>query len=224
MADSILQYLRQGGPTLAVLLVMSLLAVGVGIERLCATWIARKRLGVASDRLLECLKNGDPTMARAVNSTLPTHPGATLFGLLLGIEWVNIDQVKRMQRRIVRSSKSRMWILATIGATSPFVGLFGTVLGIMTAFHRISSEGSGGFQVVSGGISEALITTAAGIFVGVEAMVLFNYLQAQTANFAAELKDAAEELTEAINPEAPMSQPAIDEEANRGLARTAARG
>jgi biopolymer transport protein TolQ len=115
-----------------------------------------------------------------------------------------------------------MWILATIGATSPFVGLFGTVLGIMTAFHRISVEGSGGFQVVSGGISEALITTAAGIFVGVEAMVLFNYLQAQTAAFGAELKDTAEELVEAINPETALS--AAGKEANRGLASAAARG
>jgi len=77
--------------------------------------------------------------------------------------------------------------------------LFGTVLGIMEAFHQIGVEGSGGFQVVSSGISEALITTAAGIFVAVEAVVLFNYLQVSLSEYAAELKESIEELIEEVS-------------------------
>ena len=138
-------------------------------------------------------------MARAVNSTMPAHPGASLFEMILADEKIRASQVRRAQQKIVRGSRVRLWILATIGATSPFIGLFGTVLGIMDAFRRISESGAGGFQVVSGGISEALVTTAAGIFVGVEAMIFFNYLQSQTGSFAAELKDATEEIVEALS-------------------------
>jgi biopolymer transport protein ExbB len=198
MLDSFESYFHQGGPTLVILVIMSILALGVGLERLAATWTFTRRMGEAAARILQHLAAGNRTMARAVNSTMPTHPGAALFELILSEEPVRPNQVRRTQQRIVRGSRVRLWILATIGATSPFIGLFGTVLGIMDAFRRIGEAGTGGFQVVSGGISEALITTAAGIFVGVEAMIFFNYLQSQTANYAAELKDAIEEIVEAL--------------------------
>ena len=198
MLESFQSYFHQGGPTLIALVIMSILTLGIGAERLTAMWTFRRRMQGAADRILQHLKEGNLTMARAVNSTMPPHPGAPLFELILSDERVRTNQVRRTQQRIVRGSRVRLWILATIGATSPFVGLFGTVLGIMDAFHRISDAGAGGFQVVSGGISEALITTAAGIFVGVEAMIFFNYLQSQTSNFAAELKDATEEIVEAL--------------------------
>jgi biopolymer transport protein ExbB/TolQ len=216
MFESFQSYFHQGGPTLIALMVMSVLALGIGLERLTAMWTYRKRMEGAADRILQHLKEGNLTMARAVNSTMPAHPGASLFELILSDEHVRVNQVRRTQQRIVRSSRVRLWILATIGATSPFIGLFGTVLGIMDAFHRISEAGTGGFQVVSGGISEALITTAAGIFVGVEAMIFFNYLQSQTANFAAELKDATEEIVEGLG--------AAATEVKRGDSGTSASG
>jgi biopolymer transport protein ExbB/TolQ len=198
MLETFQSYFHQGGPTLVALLILSVLALGVGLERLTAMWTHRRRMDTATDRILQHLKDGNVTMARAVNSTMPAHPGASLFEMILSEEKVRVSQVRRTQQRIVRASRVRLWILATIGATSPFIGLFGTVLGIMDAFRRISEAGTGGFQVVSGGISEALVTTAAGIFVGVEAMIFFNYLQSQTGNFAAELKDATEEIVEAL--------------------------
>jgi biopolymer transport protein ExbB len=198
MLESFESYFHQGGPTLIVLVIMSVTALGVGVERITAMWTFTRRMGAAADRILQHLNTGNLTMARAVNSTMPAHPGASLFELILSEERVRPNQVRRTQQQIVRGSRVRLWILATIGATSPFIGLFGTVLGIMDAFRRISEAGTGGFQVVSGGISEALITTAAGIFVGVEAMILYNYLQSQTSHYAAELKDATEELVETL--------------------------
>ena len=72
--------------------------------------------------------------------------------------------------------RARLWILGTIGATAPFIGLFGTVVGIMRAFHQMAITGQGGFSVVAAGISEALITTAGGIAVAIEAVVLYNML------------------------------------------------
>jgi biopolymer transport protein ExbB len=80
----------------------------------------------------------------------------------------------------------------------PFVGLFGTVWGILHSFRSMAAAGTGGFAVVASGISEALITTAGGIAVAVEAVVLFNYFQARVAKEAFDLTLKADELVEAV--------------------------
>ena len=85
--------------------------------------------------------------------------------------------VERERQRVNLRMRRGLWILGTVGATAPFVGLFGTVVGIMNAFHDMAHTGQGGFAVVAAGISEALITTAAGIAVAVLAVVLFNVAQ-----------------------------------------------
>src|SRR5438094_4201896 len=70
-------------------------------------------------------------------------------------------------------------MLGTIGSAAPFIGLFGTVMGIIRAFHHMAIAGTGGFAVVAGGISEALIATALGLAVGIIAVVCYNYFQAR---------------------------------------------
>src|SRR5262249_2492363 len=79
--------------------------------------------------------------------------------------------------------KQGLGFLATIGSTAPFVGLFGTVAGIINAFRNIAATGSGGMSVVSGGIAEALVTTALGIFVAIPAVAAFNYFTGRIENF-----------------------------------------
>jgi len=82
--------------------------------------------------------------------------------------------VERQRQEANQKLRSWVWILGTIGATAPFVGLFGTVVGIMRAFHQMGVTGQGGFSVVAAGISEALITTAGGIAVAIEAVIVYN--------------------------------------------------
>ena len=188
----------QGGVTLMVTLLLSILALGVGVERWCATFTYRRRLEVAHGRILGYLKAGDHTMAAAVNSSLPRHPATPLFTMLLDEKTPAAGELKRAQSRIVRAVRRRLWLLASIGAIAPFVGLFGTVVGVMEAFRQISAQGTGGFQVVSAGISGALIATAGGIFVGIEAVLLFNYLQVCVGEFTALLKETAEEVRETV--------------------------
>ena len=77
------------------------------------------------------------------------------------------------------NAERRLSWLATIGANAPFVGLFGTVLGIIRAFHDLSQQGTQGSTVVSAGISEALVATAVGLFVAIPAVVGYNYFQRQ---------------------------------------------
>lgn len=74
-------------------------------------------------------------------------------------------------------AENRLSWLATIGSNAPFVGLFGTVLGIIKAFHDLSKTGAQGSAVVSSGISEALVATAVGLFVAIPAVIAYNYFQ-----------------------------------------------
>lgn len=84
--------------------------------------------------------------------------------------------------------------LATIGSSAPFIGLFGTVIGIVNAFHGIAQSGSGGLAAVSAGISEALITTAFGILVAVPAVMAFNYFTTRLERFQIEMSNSSAEL------------------------------
>jgi len=84
--------------------------------------------------------------------------------------------------------------LATIGSTAPFIGLFGTVVGIINAFRSIAATGSGGMSVVSGGIAEALVSTALGIFVAIPAVVAFNHFTGKIENFHVQMNRASSQL------------------------------
>src|SRR5262252_4048575 len=90
--------------------------------------------------------------------------------------------------------KQGLGFLATIGSTAPFVGLFGTVAGIINAFRNIAATGSGGMSVVSGGIAEALVTTALGIFVAIPAVVGFNHFTGKIETFHVQMNRAASQL------------------------------
>ncbi len=98
----------------------------------------------------------------------------------------------------VTALERRMTWLATIGATSPFVGLFGTVMGIIDAFQAISAAGTGSIKAVGPGIAESLITTAAGLFVAVPAVVAYNQFSARIRIFASAVDDFSRELLNSL--------------------------
>ena len=94
--------------------------------------------------------------------------------------------------------KRGLGFLATIGSTAPFIGLFGTVVGIINAFRGIAATGSGGMSVVSGGIAEALVSTALGIFVAIPAVAAFNYFTGKIENFHVEMNRASSQLVNCL--------------------------
>ena len=98
----------------------------------------------------------------------------------------------------VTSLERRMTWLATIAAVSPFVGLFGTVMGIVDAFHGLGTAGAATLRAVAPGISEALITTAAGLFVAVPAVMAYNQFSARIRVFAAAIDDFCRELLNSL--------------------------
>jgi biopolymer transport protein ExbB/biopolymer transport protein TolQ len=92
--------------------------------------------------------------------------------------------------------KRGLSVLATIGATAPFVGLLGTVIGILHAFQQIATQKIAGIGAVAGGISEALVTTAFGLFVAIPAVMAFNYFTGRVESFDVEMDNSSSELVD----------------------------
>ncbi|MBL8917451.1 MAG: MotA/TolQ/ExbB proton channel family protein [Myxococcaceae bacterium] len=208
--DELVHYIRLGGLTMAVILLASVLALGVGIERLLALWGVGSKARELGQTIARHLLRGDVPAARSAADRATTM-SADLFRA--GFERAQkttgppLDAaVDRERQQLALKMKRGLWILGTIGATTPFVGLFGTVAGIMKSFRDLGLDveqgGTGGSAAVMTGISEALIATAAGIVVAVEAVVLFNIFQARLSRLNVELKLIAEEFVELLR-EAP---------------------
>ncbi len=202
MRDSFLDVMSHGSGAMWLILVFSILAVGVAVERTIAQFqfITRAR-GLAS-LVGRCLSRGAIGEARSACERSPS-PLADVF--LVGFERhgrfraeLVESAVHRERSRVTTDLRSRLWILGTIGALAPFVGLAGTVLGIMDAMSGFEDTDEVKFSMVSGPISDALIATAAGIIVAIEAVILFNYFSQRSARIAGEMKLLTEEFLEQL--------------------------
>jgi biopolymer transport protein ExbB len=203
MEMSIWKIIQIGGVAMWVIIGLSVLAVAVALERVAAYWGFTERARLLGDTVNRCLFRGALAEGRAACERA-NSPLADVF--LHGFERhgrVSTDQlaaaVDRQRTRMTLDLRTRLWMLGTIGATAPFIGLYGTVVGIMNAFKAISSQGNSGFAVVSQGISEALVTTAAGIAVGIIAVVLYNGLNQRLARIGTEMKLLTDEFVEVLS-------------------------
>jgi biopolymer transport protein ExbB/biopolymer transport protein TolQ len=113
------------------------------------------------------------------------------------------EQIESSKRALERSEaivhaklKRGLGGLATIGSTAPFIGLFGTVVGILNAFQQIATQKSAGIGAIAGGISEALVTTAFGLLVAIPAVMLFNYFTNKVEAFDVEMDNSSSELVD----------------------------
>ena len=104
--------------------------------------------------------------------------------------------LQRAGDREMQELKRGLGVLASVGSTAPFVGLFGTVMGIVNAFQAIGATGSAGFATVSAGIAEALVTTAFGIGVAIPAVMLFNYFTNRMEQVATDVTESASALVD----------------------------
>src|SRR5687768_7330934 len=173
MRDSILDVMSHGGGAMWLILIFSILAVGVAVERLIAQFQFTSRARALADTVGRCLSRGAVSEARSACERSPS-PLADIF--LVGYERYGrvrpelvASAVQRERQRVSADLRQRLWILGTIGALAPFVGLAGTVLGIMDAMSGFEDAEEVRFSMVSGPISDALIATAAGIIVAIEA-------------------------------------------------------
>lgn len=104
--------------------------------------------------------------------------------------------LERVKERETADLRRGLGVLATVGSTAPFVGLFGTTFGIINSFNGMATSGGGGLGAVAGGIAEALITTAFGILVAVPAVWLFNYFTNRVEAITVDINDVSSELVD----------------------------
>ncbi|MFN8008831.1 MAG: MotA/TolQ/ExbB proton channel family protein [Terriglobia bacterium] len=203
---------RQSGTVaksvILVLAIMSAWSIGVMIDRLLAYSAARKQSREFAPLVAGCLKEGK--IDEAINVSEQNKKSHLAKVVVAGLQEFQAHQISaEIPGEVVEASKRALERataitnaelkrgisgLATIGSTAPFVGLFGTVFGIINAFQGMSSEKSTGLSAVAGGISEALITTAFGLFVAVPAVWMFNYFNSKIESFGVEMNNSSSEL------------------------------
>jgi biopolymer transport protein ExbB len=195
-----------GGFTMYPLILCSLAVWGVIFERL---WSYRRLGNLLQSFHLEAmnalLRNDFEALRRLCRdrSTLPSSSLVTVALERLGSKderlkanW--LDAVERSRQLINHELRSHLWILGTIGSSAPFIGLFGTVVGVLRSFQEMARTGTGGFAVVAAGISESLVATAAGIVVAVIGVMAFNAFQTRWGSLVLMIRVNTEELTEVL--------------------------
>ncbi len=193
---------------LIILLIMSIWSIAIMVERYLTFSAARNQSREFAPKVAASLKNQKideaislsdkykkSHLAMVVNAGLQEFRSHQLSSDISGDV---VDASKRAQQRAtaikVAEFKRGLSGLATIGSTAPFVGLFGTVFGIINAFVGMKSAESAGISAVAGGIAEALVTTAVGLAVAVPAVWLFNYFVSKVDNFVVEMDNSSAEL------------------------------
>ena len=186
--------------TKLTILLGSLAAVIIGIERaLFLRGFANKARDL-HEQIVRALLRGDAAIA--LHECDRSHV-ATAALYRAAFDRANrpdrvADAVDRARREVIQALRAPLWVLGTLGAVMPFVGLFGTVVGILGAFRMIGISHQSGFDTVAPAISEALITTAGGIAVAVEAVILYNIFQARIAKEAFDMTLRSDELVEVV--------------------------
>ncbi|MCX6545456.1 MAG: MotA/TolQ/ExbB proton channel family protein [Acidobacteria bacterium] len=199
-----------------ILFIMSMISFGVAIERFYTFLQARKQSKLYAPQVAKHLKEGRLKEALALSQKKEFRYSHLAKVVLAGLNEYQYqadttggtalsreDVVDTVRRAIQRASaltasdlKRGVAALATIGATAPFVGLLGTVIGIITAFQGIAATGSGGLGSVSAGISEALVETALGLVVAIPAVWFYNYLTGRIEYFNVEMDNSSSELVD----------------------------
>lgn len=200
---TIFQFLQKGGYVMVVLGIFSVLSIGVMLERAWSFSKFGKGLKRFSEEFNRVLDGGGSTAVSEYCSG-QVSPLTDIFKAGLskaGEGKVEIAETMEFSaRREIAKLEKNLGVLGTIGNTAPFVGLFGTVLGIMRAFHDLAGSEGAGPSVVAAGIAEALVTTAAGLFVAIPAVIAYNYFTRKVSRYVLEVEASSKEMIDAVFP------------------------
>jgi biopolymer transport protein ExbB/TolQ len=208
---SLMGIIRSLGPTamgvVITLLIMSIWSIAIMVERFLTFNAAKNQSREFAPKVAASLKNAK--IEEAINLSEKYKKSHLAMVVNAGLKELagssdssseTIDASKRALQRAtaikISEFKRGLSGLATIGSTAPFVGLFGTVAGIINAFQSMKNAESAGISAIAGGISEALFTTAFGLLVAVPAVWLFNYFTSKVENFVVEMDNSSAELVD----------------------------
>ena len=198
---SILSMIQQGWYATYPLLIISVVCVTIILERVWMLWGVAASATQVAESAIAPLKQGkfDDALAQMNGGD---HAGERVFHEIIS-EAQSADRARLgevdEERRFAEMLRLRgsIWVLATSGASAPFIGLFGTVVGILVAFQSMAVMGTGGFSVVAAGISEALISTALGLVVAIIAVIFYNYFSQKIERINATIHICAARLIDA---------------------------
>jgi biopolymer transport protein ExbB len=190
-----LTLIETGGVVMYPLLLCSVVSIAVIIERLWAITRAARAAARLHEMVIESIRDGGLTDALAISRRDSSPLGVVYKAVLSSTDSDLRGRVaQRRHAETARQLKRYVWLLGTVGSLAPFIGLFGTVVGIIRAFENMAATGSGGFAVVAAGISEALIATAGGLLVGVLSIFAYNAFMVRIGNLSALWREWTEEL------------------------------
>ena len=199
--QEILHLLWEGRLTVIPLAFLSIVALAILIQQLLRMRGVERRSRELTRKVIDAIVKHDLVTARSLCESTKTP----LSGIFMeGLRWRNIALedlnavLATARAEAVTELKRGLWLLGTIGSLAPFIGLFGTVWGILRSFHDMAIQGSGGFAVVASGISEALAATAAGLLVAIIALAFYNWLQVRNGSIAGVFSRSCERLVQAL--------------------------
>jgi len=176
----LIDIIHKGAIATYPLILLSIISVTVVLERL---WSLKNMGSVTlriTESLLEPIKKGQRDLAIAICKQNSQSPAARIFLNVLEREGSQ-DTASTLATEAMfeetQKLKKHLWILGTVASSAPFIGLLGTVVGIIKSFESMAVAGTGGFAVVAAGISEALVATALGLAVAIIAVIFYNYFQ-----------------------------------------------
>ena len=191
---SIKEMLTLGWPILSVLSICSLVSIAVILER----WVyfGKQKINVKEflNKISKALASGNISSLGEPMASL-TRAATGSGGSRSTLELV-LDRTIRMQ---VSEMEKFVPLLGTVAGAAPFIGLLGTVIGIIRAFQSIAVSGGGGPQVVASGIAEALVATAMGLFVAIPALVFYNYFSTKVRRLTEAMEICADEIVEILS-------------------------
>jgi biopolymer transport protein ExbB len=201
---SVLDMIQTGWVATYPLIAFSVITMSIIFER---AWSLRNlvtRTLSLAEALRAPLEQGDFDTALQTSQAQVGTPAGRMFADVLArhqsdsIEYLSdLTEDKRFEE--LEALRGSLWVLGTVSSSAPFIGLFGTVIGIVKAFHNMAIMGSGGFSVVAAGISEALIATALGLGVAILAVIFYNYFQTRIERIEAALIIASNRVVDAIH-------------------------
>jgi biopolymer transport protein ExbB len=202
---TVLEIIQIGGFTMYVLLFCSFLSITILLERIIYyKRLSRTKRSEFMTKIKRALKSGSLEKAMEICKHTYAPISNVIYSGLVHHDRHEKQISNAMERQItVETTKLERFtsIVGTIGNTAVYIGLFGTVLGIIRAFHDIAVAGAGGMSIVIGGVAEALVCTAMGLFVAVPAVIAFNYFMKRVERFVNDMELCASELIDLIGKE-----------------------
>jgi biopolymer transport protein TolQ len=185
------------------MLLMSLVSVVITAERLVVFMRSKNASRRYAERMVKSLDAGE--LENAPKTEDHGHVGRVIEAGLTAYKTCPVEDedftvetvaraLERQSQREIQTLKRGQGLLATISSTAPFVGLLGTVMGIVTAFEQMAASGQGGLATVSAGVAEALVTTGLGLFVAIPAVFAFNFLQGWVDARAVDIAESSNEF------------------------------